>query len=142
MLDINADRKTTAADLKQAKKAFKKDKGKSQNYLYGKWLWFGSGFYGLAALWTFIVVEFKDLFNFVFAFPGFEALFGDGLVSFLIAAILNQIGNLGTAFTWFRFWPDNTVLIWIAFAYLGYIAGIQIAKRSQNVTLLDKPNTE
>ena len=138
MLDINADRKTTATELKLANKAFKKEKGKKKNYLYGEWLWFGSGFYGLAALWTFIVVELKDLFYFIFAFPGFEALFGNGIVSFLIAAILNQIGSIGSAFTWFHYWTDNSVLIWIAAAYLGYMAGIQMAKRTQNVALLDR----
>jgi hypothetical protein len=142
MLDINAARKTTAAELKQAKKTFKKEKRQNQNYLYGKWLWFGSGFYGLAALWTFIVVELKDLFYFIFAFPGFEALFGDGLMSFLIGVIVNQIGNLGSAFTWFHYWPDNSVLVWVACAYLGYMAGIKMAKRTQNVALLDEPNTE
>ena len=142
MLDINADRKTTAAELKLANKAFKEEKGKKKNYLYGKWLWFGSGFYGLAALWTFIVVELKDLFYFIFAFPGFEALFGNGFISFLIAAILNQIGNIGSAFTWFHYWPDNSVLIWIAAAYLGYMMGIQMAKRTQNVALLDSPSDE
>ena len=132
MLDVAGDRKSTSAELKQIKKSHKqdKDKDKQQHYLFSKWMWFGSGFYGLAALWTFIVVEAVDLFNFVFSFPGFATLFGGGIINFLLSVLLNQLGNVVTAFVWFTYWSDSAMPVWILVAYVGYMAGMSAAKRT------------
>ena len=136
MLDVDGDRKSTSEELKRIKKSHKQEKGKQQHYLFGKWMWFGSGFYGLTALWTFIVVEFLDVFNFVFSFPGFATLFGDGFIAFLLSAILNQLSNIVTAFVWFNYWSDDSIIVWVVVAYAGYMVGMSAAKRTHksNVT--------
>jgi len=130
MLDIDADRKTTSTELKEIHKSYKQDKNKKRNYLHGKWMWFGSGFYGLAALWTFIVVEFLDLINFVFSFPGFTKLLENGFVDFIIKTILNQVGNIVSAFVWFQYWSEDSILTWFIVAYAGYMVGIYVAKNT------------
>ena len=137
-LEIKADRKATAGSLKEMKKASKdKDVG-GQNYIYDKWMWFGSGFYGLAALWTFLVMELMDIINFFFNFPGFASLLAGGFINVIVKGLLNQLENIVSAFVWFNFWSDNSSpVIWFIISYLGYLGGIELAKRF-NVELPSK----
>ena len=83
---------------------------------------FGSGFYGLAGLWTFTIIEIGDFFSFIWNFPGIGVLFEDGVLDFIISLLINQLGNFITALLWFGYWPgdDHSTLIWILIAYLGY----------------------
>lgn len=128
-LEIKAGRKETAENLKEMKKNSKGKGQGGQNYLYDKWMWFGSGFYGLAALWTFVVIEIADFAKFIFNFPGFASLFADGFFTVLVTILLNQIGNIISAFIWFNYWPDGSPVTWFIIAYLSYLAGIELAKR-------------
>ncbi len=133
-LDRQADRKDIAANIKQMKTSFDKKERKKKNYVYDKWMWFGSGFYGLAALWTFIIVEISQFFSFIFDFPGFQFLFGNGLISFLVEFALGQLGNIINAFVWFTYWSeDSSILVNFVVAYLGYWCGVELAKRSMEV---------
>lgn len=161
-LDIAANRKDLASDLKKIKKTYKHDKAEqakqrkkvkpslkeklqnfnfmranesqtdqandSANMIFDRWMWFGSGFYGLAALWTFIIVEVQDMFRFVFAFPGFAEIFKHGVVQAIIDLVLNQLMNIFSAFVWFNYWSDASLLTWVLVAYVGYLAGLQVAK--------------
>ena len=162
-LDIGADRKTIASNLKQMKKSQKderrtaakapkkktehasfkarlahifqfdnpvqNDASDNANFLFDRWMWFGSGFYGLAALWTLVVLETLDVFRFIFAFPGFNAIFENGIIGAIVDFALNQIGNFVSAFLWFTYWGNDSVVVWILVAYLGYFVGTAIAKR-------------
>jgi len=111
------------------KKSVAAKEHKNSIYVYDKWMWFGSGFYGLAGLWTFAAIEISQFFGFIFNFPDFSVLFGDGLIAFLIELGLNQLGNVIQAFVWFSYWPSDSMLIWILVAYLGYWAGVELARR-------------
>lgn len=128
-IDREDDRKAISARLKKMKKSVAAREHKNSNYVYEKWTWFGSGFYGLAALWTFAVIEIVQFFDFVFDFPGLAVLFEDGLVGFIVDFLLNQLGNVVQAFVWFSFWPADSIWIWILIAYLGYWAGVEMARR-------------
>jgi hypothetical protein len=128
-IDREAGRKAISARVKKLKKSFEKKEEKNTNYVYDKWMWFGSGFYGLAGLWTFAVVEISDLFGFVFNFPGLTAMFEDGFISFVVALLLNQVTNIVTAFVWFGYWSADSVIVWVLVAYIGYWAGVEMARR-------------
>jgi hypothetical protein len=137
-LDRQSDRKSIERGVKKIKKSFKSEKKKS--FAEKSKTDFGSGFYGLAALWTFLVIELSELIDFVFNFPGLDVIFGDGLISFLFNLGMNQLGNLISAFVWFSYW-DGSVLIWVLVAYAGYYAGIEAARRNLKVskeTLLER----
>lgn len=145
-LDRQSSRKNIAADIKQMKTSFDEDKKvkkkkrqlSRENYVYEKWMWFGSGFYGLTALWTFVVVEVSQFFSFIFDFPGADALFGGGLLSFVIEFSINQLGNIITAFIWFTFWLDgDSILICFLVTYFGYWCGIELAKQGLEFPLDD-----
>jgi hypothetical protein len=128
-IDREDDHKLIAARLKSLKKSVEKRKQLNSNYVYDKWMWFGSGFYGLAGLWTFAVIEIAQFFAFIFDFPGWAQIFEDGLIGFIISLLLNQLGNVIQAFVWFAYWPTESELMWILVAYLGYWLGVEMARR-------------
>lgn len=132
-LDSSANRKATDASLKELKKNRKKNRnshqGGRQNFLLDKWLWMGGGFYGLAALWTLIVVEIIDFFNFIFNIAEFFSQLENGLGGLISSIITNQIANLVSAFVWFNYWSGAFNFKWVLIAYLGYIVGIKLAKK-------------
>ena len=134
-IDREADNRAIKLRLKKMKTTFKKKEAQNANYIYNKWMWFGSGFYGLAALWTFSVVEVSDFFSFIFSFPGFAVLFEDGIIGFVISVALGQMGNMITAFIWFSYWPADSILLWILVAYLGYWSGVELARRKVELPL-------
>ena len=45
-IDREADNKAVKLRLKKMKSTFKKKEAQNTNYIYNKWMWFGSGFYG------------------------------------------------------------------------------------------------
>ena len=128
-IDRKADRKAISARVKKMKKSFEKKDSQNANYVYDKWMWFGSGFYGLAGLWTFAIVEISDLFSFVFNFPGLSSLFAEGVISLIVSVLLNQLGNVITAFVWFSYWPADSIIVWLLVAYIGYWVGVELARR-------------
>lgn len=162
-LDIAADRKTIASNLKEMKKSRKSDRkarteerkkkkrgtgikhrianlfqfnsldqsstNENAHFLFNRWMWFGSGFYGLAALWTLVIVEMLDVLRFIFAFPGFDVIFANGIIGAIVDFLLNQLSNFISAFLWFGYWGNGSVLTWILVAYAGYFIGTEIAKR-------------
>lgn len=136
-VDRKADQKSTKAQLKSLGKTFKKEKNASDQsqaaYVYRRWAAFGGGFYGLAALWTFVVIEVSQTIRFVLRFPGFAELFKDGFVNFAVELITNQIGNLVSAFVWFAYWPSETMILWVLVAYFGYRLGMEFAKRGKQL---------
>lgn len=134
-IDREANRKAISARIKKMKKSFEKKEESKPNYVYDKWMWFGSGFYGLAGLWSFAVIEISDMFGFVFNFPGLAVMFEDGFIGFLIALALNQVGNIITAFVWFSYWPAESTLMWVLVAYIGYWAGVEMARRGMELPI-------
>ncbi|MFT6094557.1 MAG: hypothetical protein ACJA2Q_002462 [Pseudohongiellaceae bacterium] len=138
-IDREADQKSTKEQLKSLGKSFKKEKklsGQSQAaYVYGRWAAFGGGFYGLAALWTFLVIEVSQTIRFVFGFPDFAELFEDGLISFAIELLIDQLGNIVSAFVWFAYWPSDTMILWVLVAYIGYRLGVELARQGRRLDI-------
>ena len=137
-LDREADRKSVDAEVKKMKKSFKSKKGGGRaNYLLGKWMWFGSGFYGLAALWTFVVIELADIVRLILNPSPLLHLLDDGLISAAIELIMNQIGNIVSAFVWFSYWADDGIIVWLLVAYAGYRIGVELARRDDDWPIHD-----
>ena len=129
----DADRKTIKTRVKSLRSTFKKQRKRQGDFVYDKWMWFGSGFYGLAALWTFVIIELSDLIGFVFNNPGWAALFADGLLSLAIEVLSNQLANVLSAFLWFGWWETDSVLFLVLIAWLGYWVGVEAARRGLQI---------
>jgi len=142
-IDREAGRKAISSHVKTMRKSFaskekdekERDGTKEANYIYDKWMWFGGGFYGLAGLWTFAVIETTQLFSFVFNFPGISILLQDGVVSFVVTLLLNQLGNVISAFVWFAYWDIDSVFVSLLVAYFGYWAGVELARRDTEFSI-------
>ena len=133
-IDRRDDHKAITARLKKLKKSAAFEGQPDTINVFNKWMWFGSGFYGLAALWTFVIIEVLQFLQFVFNFPGFAVLFEDGLIGFVIEFLLNQLGNVIQAFLWFGYWPSDSVIIWVLTAFVGYWAGVEMARRKAELS--------
>ena len=119
--------KQLKASRKEHKKALKK------NLFLGKWVQFGGGFYGLAAFYTYVWIEIGEAIQLIIKFSDPANWTFDITISLLIGFIINAVTNLITAFLWIFYWPPSRsfvdIAIWVALAYLGYIAGSYYAQR-------------
>ena len=136
-LDRESDSETLKASIKKMNKStLTGAKPRSTTrFVYDKWIWFGSGFYGLAGLWTFTVIELTQFFEALTGIASWGELFDDGLVSFLISFAINQLGNMLQGLVWFTYWPAESTLLWILIAFLGYRLGLLLAKRGQQASI-------
>lgn len=125
-LKVGTDYKTIKSDLKSIKKQGKK----SSDMLHKRWMKFGGGFYGLTAVVTLILVEVADIWNFLFDFPGFAALFEDGLIGFVVGLLVNQLQNFITALLWFAHWGEGrNMLVWVLVPYGCYLLALRTAEQ-------------
>ena len=103
-----------------------------------QWMWFGSGFYGLAGLWTFVVTEIADVIRLIFNPALLIEAFDEGLVSAVIDLAVNQFSNLVTALVWFGYWSDDNVIVPLLVAYAGYWIGVEIARRAEDLPMIQE----
>ncbi|OFE13481.1 hypothetical protein PHACT_10305 [Pseudohongiella acticola] len=134
-LPRDAGHKAIREHLAKLKKQHKKSKSRSGNYLYKQWLFFGGGFYGLAVLWTLLVIEVSELIGFIISFD-LTALLENGIIALMVSVVVAQFGNILAAMLWFSYWPSeqgSTVVIWFLMAYGGYLLGIHFARERQTL---------
>lgn len=123
------------ARITEIKKLHKTSKSKHGNYLYKQWLFFGGGFYGLAVLWTLLVIELQELIGFILNFD-LVALFANGVIALIVNVVIAQLGNVITALFWFGYWSDGSgqsVVAWVFMAYGGYLLGIHQARDGETL---------
>lgn len=126
----DADRKAIKASLKEIKKATKESEEPEDSMLHAKWMKFGGGFYGTAALWTLTVIEASGVAGVIAHPSSLEATFHNGLASFITHWVTNQVSTFVQAVTWFAWWPakGESPVVWVVVAYVAYIAGLNIAR--------------
>jgi hypothetical protein len=130
-IDRAEKRDAIKAQVKKLKTLSSLDGNRGKRYLYDKWVWFGSGFYGLAGIWTLIVIELGELYGFLSNLSSFSG-FGDiSIVSLVVDFFIGQLGNLLQAFLWWGYWPADSILVWLGVAYLGYWIGVELARHTQ-----------
>lgn len=135
--------KALGSELKKNRKALRKSDDRKVRLIYNRWAWFGGGFYGLAGLWTFLVIEASELIAFLGSGRYLSAISGD-LLDLIISFLINQLTNSLQALLWFSYWPGpgDSMLIWIAAGYLGYWCGIELARRQLSPTSLWQTSNE
>ena len=162
--DLQAQYKKKRDEIKQAKKDAKKKskqqkqtgvpeieqeqqqnqaffhKRKGGDLLYNKLLFFGGGFYGTMALFTYLIIEVVEILTFFGKIIDVTHWHFSFSIHFLIDLLINSIMNIVAAFLWFRTLPDfvdvNNGFVWIAAAYLGYLGGVHFTKEKGDETWL------
>ncbi len=136
-IDLQDSHEAINQKLKQLRKLDKKlRKGPTgkKKILFDKWMWFGSGFYGLAGFWTLLVIEVNEVISLVMHPVLNQAGPPRGIIDWIISFLLDQLGNVIQAFLWFSYWPADSIIAWVLVAYLGYWLGVELAKHQRVMT--------
>ncbi len=95
--------------------------------LHSKWMEFGGGFYGVVAFFTYAVIEFGEVWNFLLKLPN---LFEHGLISLAVNFFIESIRNFVAAIAWPAYWLQrihSDQWLWAIGAYAGYWLGARAA---------------
>lgn len=125
------DRTANDQELEAGAKSYFKSKKETESSFFDRQITkLGGGAYGIAALWTLIVLEISDAIAFIAEFPGFSELLEQGIVSLVIRFLVNQLDAFITALLWFTWWPDSGIGIVVSFAiaWFAYMAALRVAK--------------
>lgn len=143
--DLQAQYKKMRQQTKEAKKKAKQmpqaerqekppffHKQTGSDMLHGKLIFFGGGFYGTMALFTYLIIEIGEILTFfskIIDVSNWNFTFN---IQFLVDLFINSIMNIVAAFIWFKTLPGyvdvNNGFIWIAAAYLGYMGGVRFTQ--------------
>ncbi len=128
----DADHKAIRSNLKEIKRATKESDSHADSLLHTKWMKFGGGFYGIAALWTLIVIEVGGVLSTIVHPSSIEQMFHGGPIDFIVNLLVNQFTTFIQAITWITWWPSEQHgrVGWMAIvvAYVGYLAGLNLAR--------------
>ena len=151
--DLQAKYKKMRSETKEAKKEAKQKKQagelekaedrqvkqplfhklKGADLLYGKLIFFGGGFYGTMALFTYLIIEIDEILTFFGKIIDVTHWHFTFTFQFLVDLLINSIMNIVAAFIWFQTLPEyidmNNGFIWIVAAYLGYLGGVYFTRQ-------------
>ncbi len=126
-----SDRKSRSEALKGFKKSTKDSKAKP-NLFMRRWLFFGGGFYGMMAVFTYIVLEAQDIWTFlVFLMDPANWTF-EITIRLLVKLLINTIMNFVDAALWFTTWLKGLgfsgIVLWLVVVYLCYSMAARLAR--------------
>ncbi len=128
LLDPHASQRETEQEVRKIRKSTKKSEVQYGDFWTKKWLKFGGGFYGLTALWTFLVLEIQGLWWLLTNYQSALDILSNGFVYVVVTFIKNQVMSFVQAFSWVVNWGDSGFsLIWFFSAYLGFYLGMKAA---------------
>ena len=121
--------------LKQAKQEIKDQPWSWHQIFLSKWMEFGGGFYGVVAVLTYLVVEGREVYDFLTSEATVMATIAQLGIGDLVQFFINSLMNFITAITWPVYWMGKTsyfsTWIWFLVVYAGYVAGQYLAKFNQ-----------
>lgn len=111
-----------------------KDKKQRQDMdpVMDKWLKFGGGFYGLVALYTWLLIEWEDVASFARGLWDIAFSLNLGaVIGLVIELFIESIMNFVMAIAWPAYWlsHDRNPWLLLAAAYGGYWLGIKVARQ-------------
>ena len=114
-------------------KMMSKNKGEQKlDPVQQKWVKFGGGFYGVAAFFTWTIIEVSDLIAMVMEFGGFlqflKALGFNLVIEVIIEAIMNFVSAMIWPFYWLQRIDTGHTWLWFLTAYGGYWVGLKLAQ--------------
>ena len=125
--------------LKQAKKDIKDQPWSWHQIFLSKWMEFGGGFYGVVAVLTYLVVEGREVYDFLTSEETIMATLAALGIGDLVQFFINSLMNFITAITWPVYWMGKTsyfsTWIWFLVVYAGYVAGQFLAKNTRQPLL-------
>jgi hypothetical protein len=130
MLAERDDAKALLKEIQVYGKQRSKEKEKPPlNPLHGKWFQFGGGFYGLMALYTYLLIEADEVLELFGQLGAIVFRLDLGLlIEFFIESLMNFIAAIAWPVYWIGETENGHFWIWFLVAYGGYWAGLQLAQ--------------
>ena len=101
--------------------------------IHKKWLKFGGGFYGIVALFTWLVIEVTDIAGMVMNFGGFLKFLQNLNIGLIVHIFIEGLTNFIVAIIWPVYWlkqiDTSQTWLWFITAYCGYWLGIKLAQQ-------------
>ena len=123
--------------LKKAKQEIKDQPWSWHQIFLSKWMEFGGGFYGVVAVLTYLVVEGREVYDFLTSEATVMATIAQLGIGDLVQFFINSLMNFITAITWPVYWMGKTsyfsTWVWFLVVYAGYVAGQFLAKFNQQM---------
>lgn len=137
-LSTGSDSRALKEELKAMKRGRKNNKTRSKNPLHNKWMRFGGGFYGAVGLYTFFLIEGREVIDLAQGYEGMDAMMASvGNASFadlLVQFFVNSLKNFISAVAWPGYWAPglsgNAILVWFALTYGAYWLGMKLARKT------------
>lgn len=125
------DQKLKAIKKEGKEKKKQKKQAEKENFAIKKWMGFGGGFYGTAALFTYAYIEVGEVMSFIGKVLDLENWHIPELFDLILGFIINSFMNLLDALLWFQYFDlgSHSFAIPAAFlaAYAGYAVGARLA---------------
>lgn len=125
-LKLHRSRQSHDKQLAVMKRKIKREKGEQPAFI-SRWMSFGGGFYGAAAVYTYTIIEAAEIISFVFKMLNPANWSFDIGIDLLIRFLINSVENFVDAIVWFGYWGDGQygagTAVWIGVAYGAYWAG-------------------
>lgn len=133
MLSGDGGVRALSKEIEAMGKARKKEEKPARiNPVHDKWLKFGGGFYGTVALYTYGLIEWREISAVIASRGGIMAFFDNLSIDLLINMFIEGLMNFIAAISWPVYWISEfgaeRIWIWGGIAYAGYWLGMQAAQ--------------
>lgn len=116
-----------------SKKKAKGEKRQKINPVHDKWLKFGGGYYGIVALYTWFLIEWRDIAETIAGFGGFAGWLDRMGLNLLINMFIEGLMNFVAAIAWPVYWISEfgaqLIWLWMGIAYGAYWLGMRAAQQ-------------
>lgn len=123
----------SAAKSSNSKENNRDQKKTSSDYIHKKWMSFGGGFYGIVALFTWFVIEIKDIAEMVSNLGGLLKFFQNINIGLIVHIFIEGFMNFITAIIWPLYWSKQIATgqtwLWFIAAFVGYSLGLKLAHK-------------
>jgi len=130
--ESEASLKSITKSVKKAKKSKEKDRP-DIHPVHRKWMKFGGGFYGIVAMYTYVLVEWQELVSFISSFGGLGAFIRNLGIDVIIRILIEGLMNFVTAIAWPFYWigelGSSHMWVWLGTTYAAYWLGMKSAQR-------------
>lgn len=133
------DLKGLELEIKSMSKSGKKNSSKAKapvsnkphDIIHKKWMKFGGGFYGIVALFTWLVIEVTDIVAMIMNFGGLLKFLQNLNIGLIVHILIEGLTNFIAAIIWPVYWlkriDTSQSWLWFIAAYAGYWLGVKLA---------------
>lgn len=118
---------------KNKKKQKSSPRENNSDFIHKKWMSFGGGFYGIVALFTWLVIEINEIVEMVSNLGGILKFLQSLNIGLIVHVFIEGFMNFIIAIIWPVYWikqiSTGQTWIWFIAAFAGYSIGMKLAHK-------------